>query len=148
MAPSPRPRVFLDTNVILSGLYSPSGAPAKVLRLAIEGQIQVVISRQVLEELVRTFRSKLPDKLEALQRFLTGFLPEVQQDPPPEEVRRWNGVIGQTDAPILAAAVQAKPDYLVTGDKRFMAPEVARESGLRILYPRELLEELSVETKE
>lgn len=108
----------------------------------------MVISRQVLEELVRTFRTKLPDKLEALQRFLTGLLPEVQQDPPHEHVERWQALIGQTDAPILAAAVQAQPDYLVTGDKRFMAPQVAQESGLRILSPRQLLEEVSREARD
>ena len=49
-----KPRPFVDTNVLYSGLYSSRGAPAELLKRHADGKLTIVISRQVLEELVRT----------------------------------------------------------------------------------------------
>ncbi len=46
-------RAVLDANVIISGLLSPSGAPARVLTSWLEGGCDVVVSRILLEELER-----------------------------------------------------------------------------------------------
>src|SRR6266540_2288592 len=55
-----KPRPFVDTNVLYSGLYSSRGAPAELLKRHADGKLTIVISRQVLEELVRTVRNKAP----------------------------------------------------------------------------------------
>ena len=47
-------RAVLDPNVIISALLSPSGSPARVLRLWLDGAFEVVVSPLLLEELERT----------------------------------------------------------------------------------------------
>ena len=88
-----KPRIFLDTNVIFSGLYSPSGAPGKILEGFVKGKINVLISHQVLEELVRVMTIKLPEGLPALKVLLTNVPPEIIPDPPIEESGQWKGYL-------------------------------------------------------
>jgi putative PIN family toxin of toxin-antitoxin system len=140
MRPGPKPRVFLDTNVIFSGLYSAEGPPGIILENFIEGKLRVVISQQVLEEVVRTIKEKLPEALPSLRKLLVSFPPEVTGDPAPEEVARWAEVVHVEDAGILAAAVKAQPDYLITGDKHlFQSPGISERSGLNIITPAQFL---------
>ena len=141
MRPKPRPRVFLDSNVIFSGIYASQGAPAIILEHFVEGRLRVVISQQVLEEVVRTIKEKLPEALPALRRLLMSMPPEIRNDPSAEEVARWAKVIHIEDASILAAAVAAQPDYLVTGDKHFFENlGIQEKSGLHVVTPAQLLE--------
>ncbi|MBI1886028.1 MAG: putative toxin-antitoxin system toxin component, PIN family [Chloroflexi bacterium] len=143
MARSPRPRVFLDTNVIFSGFHSPSGPPAQILRLHIEGAIQAIVSQQVLEELARTIAAKLPSAAAPVRALLVSAPPEVVPDPPLEMAKHWAKLVDPVDAPVIAAAVQAGADYFVTGDKVFLgkAREIAK-SGIAVLSPRQLVEKL------
>lgn len=141
MRPKPRPRIFLDSNVIFSGIYSSEGAPGIILEHFVEGRLRVVISQQVLEEVVRTVKERLPQALPALRRLLVSIPPEIRNDPSPEEVARWAEVIHIEDASILAAAVGAQPDYLVTGDKHFFENlGIEEKSGLNVVTPAQFLE--------
>jgi len=143
MQPRPRLRVFLDSNVIFSGLYSAEGAPGIILQHFMEGRLTIVISQQVLDEAVRTIREKLPEGLPALRRLLMSLPPEIREGPAPEETARWAKVIHPDDAGILAAAVAAQPDYLITGDTHFFEnPNIAGESGLHIVTPAQFLARL------
>jgi putative PIN family toxin of toxin-antitoxin system len=130
----------LDSNVIFSGLYSSQGPPGIILEHFIKGSISLVVSRQVLEEVIRTIKEKLPEALPALRRLLVSIPPEVRADPEPEEIKRWSKKIPAVDAAILAAVVAAQPDYFVTGDNHFIAsPDIAEETGLHIVTPVQFL---------
>jgi len=140
MQPKPKPRVFLDSNVIFSGIYSSRGAPGTILEHFIEGRLRVVISQQVLEEVVRTIKHRLPEALPGLRRLLLSIPPEIRSDPSSDEVAGWAEVIHIEDASILAAAVAAQPDYLVTGDKHFFEnPGIEDKSRLCIVTPAQFL---------
>ena len=140
MESNPRPRVFLDSNVIFSGLYSPKGAPGAILTRFIKGDIIVVVSQQVLEEVIRTIREKLPVALPALKRLLVSLPPEVVADPEPQEMARWAGKLQYADAAILAAAVKAQADYFVAGDSHFTQDSsMTVETGLHIVAPAQFL---------
>ncbi|MFH1485209.1 MAG: hypothetical protein ABIH46_03985, partial [Chloroflexota bacterium] len=66
--------------------------------------------------------------------------PEIVEDPKPEEIAKWAEVINADDAAIMAPAVAAQVDYLVTGDQHFLDnPGVAERSGLRIATAAELV---------
>lgn len=146
MAPRHKQRVFLDSNVVFSGLYSPEGAPGIILEQFVKGSIRVVVSQQVLEEVVRTVRSKLPDALPTLRRLLVSIPPEVVADPGHEEIERWMKKLSLGDAAILAAATGSQPDYFVTGDNHFtQRPAVGEEAGLRIVTPARFLELLELD---
>ncbi|MFQ5880444.1 MAG: putative toxin-antitoxin system toxin component, PIN family [Dehalococcoidia bacterium] len=135
-----RLRVFLDANVFFSGIAFPKGPPGCILELYAAGEIEVVISRQVLEEVARAIREKAPQALDPLQRLVAAMPPEVVPDPAPAEVAPWAQVTNPADAPILAAAVKAQPNFLVTGDGQFLAPRVAQAAGLRIVPPQQFID--------
>ena len=137
-------RVFLDTNVIFSGLYSSEGSAGVILEHFIAGRLVVVISQQVLEEIISTIKEKLPGSLPALRKLLLSVALEIVKNPVPDEVARWSKAITHTeDATILSAAIAAQPDYFVTGDKHFLGnPEILEESGLHIVTPSQFLERL------
>ena len=140
MVPKRKPRVFLDSNVIFSGLYSPRGSPALILERFIAGDISVVVSQQVLEEVVRTIRKKLPESLPVLKRLLISTPPEVTPDPPLEAIKRRNKKLSIADAAILEAAITARPDYFITGDNHFLGPpRPVEDTYLHIVTPAEFL---------
>jgi putative PIN family toxin of toxin-antitoxin system len=140
MVPKRKPRVFLDSNVIFSGLYSPRGSPAIILEHFIAGDISVVVSQQVLEEVVRTIKEKLPESLPALKKLLMSTPPEVTPDPPLEAIKRRNKKLSIADAAILEAAITARPDYFITGDNHFLGdPRPVEDTDLHIVTPAEFL---------
>ena len=51
-----KPRVVLDSNVIISGLVFSRGNPADILELLRRGEIDAYISPFILEEVTRSFR--------------------------------------------------------------------------------------------
>lgn len=140
-------RVFLDTNVIFSAVYSSKGAPNAILEAYVEGKIEIVISRQVLEETILNIQRKKPDLLPNLYFFLQQAPFEIQPDPSVENVARWAKVINPPDAPILAAAIAAGPDFLVTGNTQHFTPEVAKKAKLRILTPAQFIQVLAERPK-
>ena len=143
MARKTRPRVFLDTNLLFSGVYSDSGTPKRLLDAAALGDFQAVVSRAVLDELVRNLRKKAPASLPRLQRLFTEVRFEIVPDPPDEEIIGWRDVSLGSDAPIVAAALLAEVDYLCTGDQRLLhKASLAERAGLRVVTPAELLEAL------
>jgi len=138
----PRRRIFLDANVIFAGLYSTRGAPNAILKAHIDGLVAAVVSRQVIEETVANIRNKQPHLVPILYFLLQNAPFEIQPDPTADEVQRWAGIIHPTDAPVLAAAIAAQPDALVTGNTRHFTPEVAKKAHLRILTPAQFVEEI------
>ena len=139
MAAADRPRVFLDTNALVSALHSAGGPPAAILRLHAEDQITIVVSQLVVEELIRAIHRKLPDALPLLREFLLNTPPEVVPDPSADEMRRFAPSVNRSDAPVLAAAINAGADYLVSGDVAFLREARRLEVAVALVTPRELL---------
>lgn len=134
------PRVFLDTNVIFSAFYSAKGAPNAILSAFIRGEITVVISRQVLEELVRNISEKLPSVLPVLRDMLVSVPPEITPDPSLEAIKQWEAKLALGDAAVLAAAVSANVDYFITRDNHFLAShDLQKNAGIDIIAPDQFL---------
>jgi predicted nucleic acid-binding protein len=70
-------RPFLDTNVLFSGFYNPRGTAGRILDAHVRDQISIIVSRQVLDELVRTVHTKKPSLLMSMKDFLSVTPPEV-----------------------------------------------------------------------
>ncbi len=138
--PPERWRVFLDTNVLMAGLASRTGASAAILDLGEAEEILIVLSRQVLVEADRVFESKFPQLLERYRAFMKNLSPFLTQDPSASVVREAAKIISPDDAPILAAAKQERVDYLVTLNTRhFNTPAVRAFLPNAILTPAEFL---------
>jgi predicted nucleic acid-binding protein len=142
MVSNPSPRVFLDTNVLFSGFYSPKGAPGRILQAWVTGRISIIVSRQVLDELVRTIKQKQPSAIPLLKELLMNAPPEIQADPSAHEVEEWTDQLQFADAAIIAAALNAGVDYFVFGAKHFTGnPDIARKSGLCIVSPTQFVKQ-------
>jgi putative PIN family toxin of toxin-antitoxin system len=50
-------KVVFDTNVLISALIT-TGKPKELFHKAIEGQIQLILSKNILEEFTKVQRSK------------------------------------------------------------------------------------------
>lgn len=128
-------RVFFDASVIIAGGMSRGGASRALLMLAEAGMFRMVVSRQVLDEVDRNLRRKLPDALPLMAELLTHCAPELLDDPRPGQVGRWLGHIEAKDAPVLEAAVASGVDYLITLNTRDFTAAVSEVAGLPILTP-------------
>lgn len=133
-------KVFVDANIFIAGAGSRTGASRSVLNLAEIGLIQLVTSRQVLDEVERNLRRKLPAGLPLMTEWLTNLTLQVVDDPSPEVYSRWLALIEPKDAPILEAAVSAAAHYFLTLNSKDFTPAVATASGLVIQSPAEFIQ--------
>ena len=132
---------FLDTNVLIAGMLSASGASAAVLDLAEAGVIVAVVSEQVLIEADRTIEVKLPQLAHRYRQYIKALRPVLVEDPSPADVRKAAKVIDTGDAPILAAAMKHRVDYLVTLDRKHFHSAMARRyAPFPIVTPAQFLE--------
>ena len=85
----------------------------------------------------RIFNKKFPNHLSSLNTFLSAALPTLELIPiPAKENKSESQIRDKKDRPILRAAMYAKADVILTGDKDFL------ESGLkkpRVLTPAEFV---------
>lgn len=123
-------RVFPDTNVLVSA-FATRGLCADVLRLILS-EHDLVLGEVVLTELRRILSGKLklpPARCDAIEDFLREY--EVVRKPR----KRLSAIVRDAaDRWVLATAVAAKADVLVTGDRDLL--EVVKPT-IRILTPRE-----------
>lgn len=133
-------QVFLDTNVLISGLASRKGASAAILDLGEAEEIRIVISKHVLIEADRVFLAKFPHLIDRFRVFIKNLAPLLLEDPKPQAVRDANKIIEMGDAPILAAVKSQKVDYLITlNTKHFLTSQVRDYILTPILTPGDFL---------
>ena len=114
-------RVVLDTNVLVSALAYPGSIPGRILSAWREGELDLVLSRYILDEMVRVL-PRLPritltsaEIRDLADSFL--FMAEiVEPSTEPDETLR-----DQADQLVLGTLRAAQADYLVTGDKDLLA---------------------------
>ncbi|NSW52148.1 MAG: putative toxin-antitoxin system toxin component, PIN family [Anaerolineae bacterium] len=134
--------LFFDSSALLSGLISPNGAARALLLLAEDEKIVITVSEQMIAEVERNLARKVPAVLPFVREMILQARIRIRRDPEFSEVKACLGWIAHAnDAPILAAAVQSRTDFLVTLNTRHFIddPEVSRRSGLRIGTPGDAL---------
>ena len=62
-------KVFVDSSVLFSACYSSTGASREIIRKAISGEIKLVISRHVIEEVERNLEKDAPQVIKIFQQF-------------------------------------------------------------------------------
>lgn len=124
-------KVFLDTNVLVSG-FATRGLCADVIRLIL-AEHELTIGDVVLREVERVLKRKIGLPTEQIQEILA-FL-ETQTVQPKPKLPSPLQVRDEDDQWILASALAAKAEVLVTGDKDLL--DVAdKVGGLTITDPR------------
>jgi putative PIN family toxin of toxin-antitoxin system len=137
------PRALCDTNVLVSAFIA-GGPPSRVIEAAVDGRIELVLADPVLDELQRVLTVKLgfaSQRVEDLVAFLVdlaGARVGVPVETPP-------AITGDPDDDVvLACALAADAQILVSGDRRHLLP-VGEHRGVRIISPQALLAELANE---
>lgn len=117
----PALRVVLDTNVLVSGLAYPGSVPGRIVTAWRQGGLEVVLSRYILDELVRVLprlpRVRMtPTEVRDLADSFMFLADVVEPEGPHDENLR-----DASDLPVLLTPLAAKADYLITGDKDLLA---------------------------
>ena len=114
-------RVVLDTNVLVSGLAYPGSVPGRIVGIWRQGGLDVVLSRYILDEMVRVLprlsrlhlnSSEIRDLADSLMFLADIVEPDAEQE---------SSLRDPADQPVLATLRASKADYLITGDKDLLA---------------------------
>ena len=128
-------KVVLDTNVLVSGILSANGPPARIVEAALAGDIQPVFDFQILDEyedVLHPPELRLPGA--AVERLLGSLeLVGLEVAAPP-----WPLDLPDPDDAAFLAVAAAAACPLVTGNLRHYPARARR--GVAVLSPRELVE--------
>lgn len=137
-------RVVLDANVLASAFINPA-VPAQIMHSFARGEFELFLSQHIVRSLERAwgkpyFRQKLSDER---QRETINWLQSAAVMVIPA-----SGIHGvaedDEDDLVIATAVAAKADVLVSGDKYLQ--RVGSFQGIPIMSPREFLAALEEPT--
>jgi predicted nucleic acid-binding protein len=124
--------LFLDANVLISAAWKESSEIAMIWQM--EG-VRLITSNYVMSEVERNLHQA--SQIERLRRLMRTVqmlsfeaLPDI-----PEATE-----LPEKDRPVLAGAIQARADHLVSGDKKHFGSWYGSSiRGVRITAPTELL---------
>ena len=126
---------------MLVSAFIAAGPPSRILEEAIDGRLELVLAKPVMDELERILTEKLGFDPERWQEVET-FLADLAVDLVPALGEPVEPVTGDPDDDlILACAVAAGVEVLVSGDRKHLLPR-AEHRGVRVLAPQALLAEL------
>jgi uncharacterized protein len=135
-------RAVLDSSVLVSAFLSPGGTPATLLGRARRGAFSIYVSAEILEETTRALmRPRIKDRYRyaaddvAAYQVLLAEVAETVSDLPALQAVP----LDPKDDLVVATAVKAAADYLVTGDRRHLLI-LGEHEGIRIVTPRQFLE--------
>ncbi len=131
-----KPRLVIDTNVLVSHFILPGHNPTKVMDLILAGKAVLITSEFILQELEEVLKNKIEfNQQEAANACLSiRSLAEIVKPYHAVDV-----VVGdESDNRILECALSGKADIVISGDKKHLQP-LKVFKGIRILSPTEFL---------
>jgi uncharacterized protein len=112
-----------------------------VIEEAIDGRLELVLAQPVMVELERILTGKLgfePQRWRGVEELLV----DLADEPAPAPTALPEAVTGDPDDDlILACAIEAGVEAVVSGDRRHLLP-VGEHRGVRVITPQALLAEL------
>ncbi len=140
-------RAVVDTNVVVSGILSPGGTPAAVLRMA-GVRFQLVWTPAILAECLRVLTYERVARLlrrhgrQEYARRVVAALAAGAHLVAPDMLPRLRAVEADPDDDLfLATALAGGAQVVVSGDRRHLLP-LKEYAGVRILDSRTFLLEL------
>lgn len=135
-------RLFLDANVLFSAAHKPDSAQGLLIDFAERQLIDAVSSSYAFDEALRNLTRKSPDAVAARWSRINSLVQASAE--PDADLLTWAAtVVVAKDAPILACAVRAQVDWLVTGDRRdFGHLYSTTQRGVIIVPPAEAIRRL------
>lgn len=129
-------KVVIDTNVFVSGVFF-GGPPGEVLAAWRDKRIELVVSREIIEEYVKVGK-RLSERfpgvdIEPALRLVAAFATSVSAASLPEPV-----CADRDDDKFLACAVAAGAECVVSGDRALLATSPYR--NVAVIRPRDFMD--------
>ena len=147
--PQPPLRLVLDTNIVVAGLLW-NGPPRRLIEWVIEGEaVELFSSPVLLDELAHTlgyakFAGRIQTfatNIEALVAQYTALVSLVMPASVPRVVAN-----DADDDHVIAAAVAARAELIVTGDRKHLLP-IGTHQGIAIVTAREVVDRIDARSK-
>jgi putative PIN family toxin of toxin-antitoxin system len=137
-------RLVLDTNIVVAGLLW-NGPPRRLIELAIDGEaVELFSSAVLLDELAHTlgytkFAARIESFGTSIAALVTQYTALVSLVAPASVPR----VVANDadDDHVIAAAVAARAELIVTGDRKHLLP-IGSHQGIAIVTAREVVDRL------
>lgn len=139
-------RAVLDTNVLVSGLLTGSGAPRQILDAWLEGRYILVISLYLVEELIHVLSyPRIAERLrldeEELGAMMAALLSKAEVTP--GHVHLPGVTRDPKDDAVVACAREGEAGYIVSGDQDLLV--LGEYAGIQVVTPRQFMEILGGE---
>jgi putative PIN family toxin of toxin-antitoxin system len=128
-------RVVFDTNIFISALVIPGSLAEKAVSRIIEGQDELVLSTDIIKEVLLVLSSKFGREREALSHVAVILLDLGKWVKPDQRIRVLRD---EADNRILECAVFGRAELIVTGDKEML--RLKEYMGIKITSLRDYLE--------
>jgi uncharacterized protein len=126
-------RVFLDANVLFAAAISPEGRSAALFHLADNRLCTLLTSAHAVTEARQNLKDRYAGALERFEH-LARRVTIVPEAASPRVDWARHQALPNEDAPILAAAIDADANVLVTGDRKHFGHLFGRKlEGLLVL---------------
>lgn len=111
-------KILLDACAWFAAVDSPEGGAGRILDMATDQALfRIVITPTIFRQAGRNIRSKAdPAAISRFRLAIGSPMIRIIPDPSEAELERWRSLIVPEDVTIVAAAVKAKVDALVTLD--------------------------------
>ncbi len=136
-------KVVLDTNVLVSAFLTPPSKPAKILRMILQGNIDIVINEHILSEYYEVLTRPKFDLDPGNIQTVLSFIRSAGINAP--VLSKSFTLPDESDVPFLEAALAASADVLITGNTRHFPEDCCKDQT--IMTPAEFLERLSADRK-
>jgi putative PIN family toxin of toxin-antitoxin system len=120
-------RAVFDTNIYVSAFAFPGGRAEAALQRAVEGTVELVISKAIIHELLAVLARKFGRDKQELARIAV-FLVELADLVQPR--LRIDVLSDEADNRILECAIAGRADVIVTGDRSML--DLGEFQGVRI----------------
>ncbi len=131
-------RIVCDTNIFISALRF-GGNPDKIIKLAREGDVELITSPFILNEFERVLMQKFYYRKEEAKAFRESIEKICFLVNPTTQVSTIKKK--KDDNHILECALEAKADYIITGDAKHILP-LKNFQGIKIVTVVQFLRKL------
>ena len=144
-------RIVIDTNVIVSGIFTKSRNPARILDLVAKGEVILILSEYIIAEVLATLtKHNMDESIIWFNTFISQTPIEIVPIPTRLQVDQNQHLVPRDpkDVVIVLTAINAKADYLISGDGDLNSHNESTkeiDTRVQVLNPKDFLDLLELE---
>lgn len=137
-------RITADVNILISSTVAPLGIPRKIITAWRKGQLDLVISIGIVNEVKEKLHyPRIQNRYKLTEKQIQTVIATLKTDAEtvPISLKEIISITGDPeDDYVLVTASKGKVDYLVTGDLKLQ--ELKKYQGVKIISPKEFMNKL------